>query len=136
MNATGKCLCGAVTFSAEGVDPHFHACQCSMCRRWAGGPLMAVKVEAVAFEGASHIQRYASSKWAERGFCSKCGTHLFYRFAGSDDYIVFAGFFGEGVAFELKEQIFIDSKPEFYEFSNATENLTGAEVFAKFAPSD
>jgi len=28
------------------------------------------------------------------------------------------------------QQIFIDEKPSFYSFVNATKNLTGAEVFA------
>ena len=132
----GTCLCGAVSITAPN-QTKISACHCGMCRRWGGGPLMAVHCgSGVRIDNPDAVSSYQSSEWAERGFCSKCGTHLFYRFAGSDDYIVFAGFFGEGVAFELKEQIFIDSKPAFYEFSNATENLTGAEVFAKFAPSD
>jgi hypothetical protein len=90
----------------------------------------------VEFDNADAITNYRSSEWAERGFCSKCGTHLYYRFAGSDDYILFAGSFGDSVPFELREQIFIDSKPDFYEFANSTENMTGAEVFAKFAPPE
>jgi hypothetical protein len=32
-------------------------------------------------------------------------------------------------------QVFIDEKPSYYCFPNETENLTGAEVFAKYAPS-
>ena len=39
----------------------------------------------------------------------------------------------DGTGFEFKEQIFIDRKPSYYEFANQTENLTEAEVFAKFA---
>jgi hypothetical protein len=40
MTATGRCLCGAVKFSAEGVESDVHACQCTMGRRWAGGPVL------------------------------------------------------------------------------------------------
>lgn len=131
----GTCLCGAVSITAPD-QTKISACHCGMCRRWGGGPLMAVHCDSgVQIENTDAVSSYRSSEWAERGFCSKCGTHLFYRFAGSDDYILFAGFFGNDVSFELKEQIFIDNKPDFYEFSNSTENLTGAEVFAKFAPS-
>ena len=31
-------------------------------------------------------------------------------------------------------QIFIDEKPAYYDFANKTKNMTGAEVFAAFAP--
>ncbi len=33
-------------------------------------------------------------------------------------------------------QIFIDEKPAYYDFANKTHNMTGAEVFAAFAPPD
>ena len=48
---TGRCLCGAVTFTAKGVERHVHACHCGMCRRWAGGPGFVLSAESVAFEG-------------------------------------------------------------------------------------
>ena len=51
MNGSGQCLCGAVTFTAEGVESHVHVCHCSMCRRWNGGPGMAVAVDLVVFTG-------------------------------------------------------------------------------------
>jgi hypothetical protein len=132
----GSCLCGAVSITAPD-QTKISACHCGMCRRWGGGPLMAIHCgPGVEITNADAVTTYRSSEWAERGFCSKCGTHLFYRIVGSSDTIVFAGFFSDEAPFELKEQIFIDSKPEFYEFANATENLTGDEVFAKFAPGD
>ena len=34
--------------------------------------------ENVKFEGAENIVNYASSEWAERGFCRKCGSNLYY----------------------------------------------------------
>jgi len=37
----------------------------------------------------------------------------------------------ENVVFD--HQIFIDEKPSFYDFSNNTKNMTGAEVFAAFS---
>ena len=130
----GSCLCGAVSITAPD-QTRTSACHCTMCRRWGGGPLFAVHCGPdVVIDNPDTITNYRSSEWAERGFCSMCGTHLYYRFDGSEDYILFAGFFGDDVPFVLEEQIFIDSKPGFYEFANATENMTGAEVFAKFAP--
>lgn len=131
-----SCLCGSVSMTAPDRSDT-SVCHCGMCRRWGGGPLLAVHCGSnVGIEGEQHVRRYRSSDWAERGFCTNCGTHLFYRVVEADDYILPAGFFGDSVAFELREQIFIDHKPAWYEFANATENLTEAEVFAKYAPPE
>src|SRR5687768_16408905 len=74
MNSmSGHCLCSAVKFTAEKVETHHHICHCGMCRRWAGGPVFGASASGVKFEGEEHITRYASSEWAERGFCSRCG---------------------------------------------------------------
>lgn len=36
----------------------------------------------------------------------------------------------------LKQEIFIDEKPDGYAFAGETAKMTGAEVFAMFAPKD
>lgn len=78
---------------------------------------------------------YQSSDWAERGFCSKCGTHLFYHLLPSNDYIIPAGLFQDD-QFQLSNEIFIDEKPGFYELKNKTTKMTGQEVFEQFARKD
>ncbi len=115
MSKTGKCLCGAVQFKAENVEPHVHACHCSMCRRWNGGPALAVFVGSVSFSGEESIGRYASSDWAERGFCKQCGSNLFY-FLKPEQYILWAGSFDDQ-NFDLDGEIFCAEKPEWYDFS-------------------
>lgn len=130
----GKCLCGAVTVTSRWVT-EVEACHCGMCRRWGGGPLMAIHCGTdVNVSGEANVSVYASSKWAERAFCKVCGTHLYYRLKPANEFIVPVGLFQEQAGFAFKEQIFIDRKPEFYAFSNATKDLTEADVFAKYAP--
>ncbi|EKV00423.1 hypothetical protein Lepto7375DRAFT_2537 [Leptolyngbya sp. PCC 7375] len=136
MTGTGSCLCGAIQFTAKTINKHMGACHCHMCRKWNGGPLMAVSCGTeVAFEGAENISVFDSSEWAERGFCKKCGSHLFYRLKGNNEYSMLVGLFDDDSQFIFEHQVFIDKKPEFYNFSNKTENMTEAEVFAKYAPS-
>ncbi len=131
----GRCLCGQVEVSAPGMSPKVAACHCSMCRRWAGGPLLAVECGSdVSFAGEEHIAVYDSSAWAERGFCRNCGTHLFYRLKDSKEYIVPVGLFDDAEGLVFDAQIFIDEKPAYYRFADKTHDLTGAEVFAKYAP--
>ena len=114
MDGTGKCLCGIVRFSAQDIETHIHACHCSMCRRWNGGPAMAASAGSVSFEGEENIIRYASSDWAERGFCKRCGSNLFY-FLKPDKYIMWAGAFDEQ-PFSLDGEIFCSEKPTWYDF--------------------
>ena len=134
MTMTGRCLCGAVKFRAEGVPHDVAACHCGMCRRWAGGPGFAVEVKAVSFEGAERIGRYRSSDWAERGFCKKCGSNLFYRLIDTDQYLMTPGTFDDQSGFKMTTEVFIDEKPACYTFADETSKMTGAEVFAMYAP--
>ena len=127
----GKCLCGAieVTIAAE---TEVQACHCSMCRRWASGPTLWIETQEDGVEFMGKPATYRSSDWAERGFCSQCGTHLFYHLLPNDHYVLSAGLFQGQADLHLSSQIFIDEKPGFYDFANDTPKLTGAEVFAQF----
>ncbi|MGF1512651.1 MAG: GFA family protein [Elainellaceae cyanobacterium] len=128
-----SCLCGSVELIAASKVHKVDACHCDMCRKWGGGPLLAVECGSeVEISGMENVTAYDSSDWAERGFCSKCGTHLFYRFKSENNYVLPAGLFDEQDGFTLEEQIFIDRKPSYYEFANATHNMTEAEVFEKY----
>lgn len=135
---TGRCLCGAVNLTIRTIDYNLGACHCDMCRRWGGGPFLAIDCGTdVQIDGGENVTVFSSSTWAERGFCSRCGTHLFYRLKESQQYVVPIGLLNDDPQVHFKGQIFIDEKPEYYSFANETENMTGAEVFAKYgAPEE
>jgi hypothetical protein len=131
---SGRCLCGTIRVSAEISTREIGACHCSMCRKWSGGPLLAIHCDGeVSFTGKEHIATYGSSDWAERGFCNRCGTHLFYRLKLEGEYALPAGLLDEYPEWILAEQIFIDEKPAYYDFANATRNMPGSEVFAAYS---
>ena len=90
----------------------------------------------VVFQGEANITVFDSSEWAERGFCNKCGSHLFYRLKQSGQHIMPAGLFDDqdGVVFD--HQVFIDNKPDYYSFANETDDMTEAEVVARYAPPE
>ena len=134
--AQATCLCGKVRILARNVSRKMGACHCDMCRKWSGGPLMAVDCGTdVTIEGEENVSVFASSAWAERGFCKKCGSNLFYRLKGNNQYMVPVGLFDDLTGVVFDHQVFIDEKPPYYRFENDTKNMTGAEVFAKYAPS-
>ncbi|WP_136254949.1 GFA family protein [Onishia niordana] len=131
----GSCLCGAIEVSTADRSK-IDVCHCRMCRQWGGGPMLAVHCgQDVTFSGTQKASTYQSSDWAERGFCPTCGTHLFYHLLPADEYILPAGLFEELTHFEMNSQIFIDQKPSYYEFGNATPTMTGEQVFAQFSES-
>jgi hypothetical protein len=133
MKRSGRCLCGAVRLSAEVAATTHGACHCGMCRRWCGGaPFFFTSVSDLTFEGEENLNRFASSDWAERGSCKKCGTPLFYFFKPAKIYSVGVGAFDEASEFQLNEEIFIDDKPTGYALAGEHPRLTQAEVLAKF----
>ncbi len=135
IEGRGSCLCGAIRITAKNISKNVGACHCSMCRKWGGGPLMAIDCGTdVSFEGEENISVFSSSEWAERGFCNKCGSHLFYRLKASQQYIMPVGLFDDNKIFVFDHQVFIDEKPSFYSFANETSEMTGAEMFAMYAP--
>ncbi|MFN0217435.1 MAG: GFA family protein [Hyphomicrobium sp.] len=128
VNLSGRCLCGAVQFSFEPAEPEIDACHCTMCRRWGGGPALAIKAKgAPIITGADNVTAYKSSEWAERQFCKNCGTHLFYSSPSFSYFGVSAGTVDDQSGLSMTTEIFIDRKPDYYDFANATKRLTEAE---------
>jgi hypothetical protein len=133
----GSCLCGAVSLLATTASSSVGACHCNMCRRWVGGPFMAVECGTeVGFIGHDFIGTYASSEWAERGFCKQCGSALFYRLKQSGQYMLAAGLLDSEAQLNFDHQVFVDEKPNYYCFSNDTKNMTGTELFEQFKAED
>lgn len=130
---TGSCLCGEVHVQVAKVSNKVGACHCGMCRKWGGGPLLAVDCGTeVTFTGEENITTFASSEWAKRGFCKQCGTHLFYHLNENNQYIMPVGLLENIDELLFDHQIFIDKKPAYYSFSNKTADMTEAEVFAMY----
>jgi hypothetical protein len=134
IEANGSCLCGAVSIQTGELGTDAGACHCDICRKWGGGPLFALSCgDNLRIEGKDKITVFDSTAWAERGFCSLCGTHLFIRVKSNGRYILPAGLFSAESNLRFDHQIFIDRKPDYYSFVNETKNLTGEEVFAQHA---
>ncbi len=129
-----SCLCGSVKVKAKTINPKFTVCHCETCRGWGGGPFFAVQCGAdVDIEGEENISVYQSSPWASRGFCSDCGTHLFYRLNKTGDYNMPVGLFPTLEGLEMNIQYFSDKRPGYYCFSNTTKEMTEADIQAYFA---
>ena len=131
-----KCLCGGVRVDADFEELEIAACHCDSCRRWTAGPFLTVEgATNVIPAGIDSLGIYRSSEWGERGFCRTCGTALFWRSVDGEHYALSATAIDDLGDPPFVRQIFVDSKPNWYEFANQTEMMTGAEFFAKVAPT-
>lgn len=138
---TGKCLCGAIKFTLRDPETEIGACHCEMCRRWSGSAFVALTVpeDTITFEGIDNVQRFQSSDWAERAFCRKCGTGLWYRITiggpHSGTYQIPLGVLDDPSGISLKREIFIDCKPDAFSFAGPTDQMTRAQVMEKYGVS-
>ena len=78
---SGGCQCGAIRFKARNLLDNSHVCHCRMCQKAVGNffaALVGVLLEDFEWtRGKPSVFR--SSELVERGFCSNCGTPLFFK---------------------------------------------------------
>lgn len=109
---TGRCLCGAVTFSASLPGDAVQACHCRQCQRWTGGgPLFAVRVKDLQIAGEDNIRAYHASDHGERAFCGTCGSTLYWRLQGRTIAFLPVGVFDDQSGLTVREEIFVDHRP-------------------------
>ena len=97
---SGTCLCGALRFEVTLSTRWALHCHCTLCRRAHGAPVVTwVGVESSRFAliEETTLRWYASTPGAERGFCERCGSTLFFRSERWPDevHIVRTAFEGE-----------------------------------------
>ena len=110
---TGHCLCSAVTITVSGAhDPHVGACHCRMCQRWSGGLFLCFEATANAVTVSGEVARYRSSAFAERAFCPRCGSHLWFNDVDAggqpQTYELMPGLFDEARHWPLRSEIYVD----------------------------
>ena len=120
----GNCLCGAVEITLQAAQPEVDICHCAMCRRWGGSLFGGLKGEAFEVSGSDAVTSYTSSAWAERAFCSRCGSNLWFHFKPSGHYSFLAGLFDLPSAIDaemgIEQQIFVDEKPAWYDLKQTS----------------
>jgi len=133
---TGQCMCGKVKYEAETED-RVSVCYCKMCQRWASGMFMGVPTNGFKVtEGADHLSIVKSSEWAERAFCSTCGSNIYYHAPEHGHPSVAFGSLDDTSGLRPRIQFFYDRKPDGISLNADTKTLTEAECMAFFASSD
>jgi hypothetical protein len=117
----GSCLCGAVRIDVSGELPAPDACHCTKCRKSSGHYFAStdVKRASVTIQGEENVTWYQSSEKVRRGFCSTCGSPLFWDPPNDRDWIGIAmGAFDGPTQTKLRIHIFVADKGDYYEIAD------------------
>jgi hypothetical protein len=117
----GGCLCGAVRYQVRGALRAVIACHCSQCRRTSGhhSAMTSAPNERLSLTSATTLSWYRSSVSAERGFCSVCGSNLFWRPYAEQRTSIAAGTLDEPTHIAMERHIFVKEKSDYYEIEDA-----------------
>ncbi len=122
LEKTGGCLCGGVRYRVAGPLRPIIYCHCSQCRRTSGHFVAATAAPTNALEivADESLAWFASSKYASRGFCRRCGSSLFWRPEDGEQVSIMAGTLDDSDGLEPLEHIHVGDKGGYYEL---TDNL-------------
>lgn len=78
---TGRCLCGAISFTTRGAPKFISNCHCQSCRRAASAPSLAWAgfLDAQVDIRGDALRQYASSPGVIRSFCGNCGSPIAFK---------------------------------------------------------
>lgn len=129
----GKCLCGGTTVTIDPPVTEFGICHCKSCRRWQSRPWLAIQAPHAKIEGET-LEVFRSSALAERGFCKKCGSHIFHRPIDGPELAVSIGLFEDSDEFAPKMAIFADHTPLWLHLDEKVPHYSGFMMTAIWAP--
>jgi hypothetical protein len=134
----GECLCGEVRFCARGPTLFCAHCHCRFCRHahgagvvtWFGVTESQFEIEA----GENALKWYQSSQQSRRGFCSSCGTTMFFMSSVCPGEVHIAlACMSDAVDQEPKAHVFYDHHVEWLKTADDLPRLgSNAEVLAKY----
>ena len=130
----GRCLCGDVTIIVNGAhDPRPGACHCRLCQRWSGGLFLCFNASQKAVTVTGPVTRFQSTAFAERAFCSNCGSHLWMRDLDGEDagYDLMPGLFDAAVDWPMRSEIYTDRALACVRLAGDHRRATRAEYEAK-----
>lgn len=117
----GSCLCGAVSFDVSCELPPPDACHCVPCRKQSGHFFVSTDVPraALTVHGTENVSWYRCSEKVRRGFCSTCGSQLFWDPLLGKDWIgVAMGAFDLPTGTRIKMHIYVDDKGDYYDIAD------------------
>jgi len=118
---SGSCLCGGVMFSLTGELRPSVACHCVQCRKTSGHHVSATQVDPdqLRLIEQTTLAWFASSPQAERGFCNRCGSSLFWRHENDGGRVsIMSGTIDGATGLTTSKHIFVADKGDYYNIAD------------------
>lgn len=114
---SGNCLCGGVRYEVDQFERGVVGCHCTQCRKISGHYVAATKAkhDNLRMIADKTLKWYRSSDIAERGFCSECGSNLFWRRIGDDATSIMAGALNGPTGLVTQSHIYTDDIGDYYD---------------------
>ena len=121
----GSCLCGAVRYRATGPISDVVACHCTQCRKQSGHHYAAANAadERLEVEGSENLTWYHASPDARRGFCSICGSALFWKNRKDDFTAILAGSLDGETGLRIGKHIYCADKGDYYDIADGAPQI-------------
>lgn len=117
---TGQCLCGGVKYSYAKAERGSVACHCEQCRKTSGHYVSAIRVlvEDWTLESDDTLTWYQSSPTARRGFCTTCGSSLFWADDNTPERVsIMSGTIDGATGITTEKHIFVANKGDYYDIA-------------------
>ena len=124
VHATGGCLCGMVRYKVVGELMPVINCHCSKCRRFHGhvGAYTATRREHLVLVESSGLKWYRSvqdeTPDVYRGFCTECGSSLFWDPRGKQNISIAAGSIDPPTGLDTERHVWLSQKTDYYAISD------------------
>ncbi|MBY0559143.1 GFA family protein [Hyphomicrobium sp.] len=117
---SGGCLCKSVRFEVNGTLNPIVACHCSQCAKTSGNFATMTSTAAgnVEILSGEALRWFQSSETGNRGFCSRCGSNLFWKQTDAPDIYITAGSLDKPTELKISGHIFVASKSDYYDITD------------------
>ena len=120
LSMKASCLCGGIQFKTKGYHRNIQNCHCKQCMKTHGNYAAYTNTpeKDVKFIKKRTLKWFRSSKKAKRGFCSRCGASMFFKFLRSNNISIAAGMFTNPTKLKTTTNIFVKGKLDYYILDN------------------
>jgi hypothetical protein len=121
---SGGCLCGAVRYEINDKLRDIVNCHCSKCRKFHGnyGAYTSIKYTSLTLMEQRGLKWYQSitdeTPNVYRGFCTECGSSLFWHPRDQERIAVAAGSLDDPIKLETIGHVWISQLGDYYKIND------------------
>jgi len=117
----GSCLCGAISYTVDGQLDDIVVCHCGQCQKTSGSRVAATRIDESKVsisDPDSQLTWFRSSDIAQRGFCGRCGSPMFWKRDWHEKISIQAGSLDGPTGLKIKAHIHTDDAADYYTLPN------------------